>query len=562
MLETITDNSIQPRARGETANGGASVFTLLVKTGEIISPWWSLTRDIELRSFWKKTDQMAGAMYAFNSKIKSIPFKVVPKDTTIKTHQRMAEEWTQKLTYDIEFNLGWGTFISKWLEDYNGTDNGAFLEIIGEGDPEGPIEGAALGVAHLDSCRCSRTGDPEYPVVYSSPRGGRYRIHWTRVGYAAQLPSSDEDMHGVGFCSVSRAIATAQNLLDIATYNQEKLGSGQKRAILITQGGLDPEVVGASIASATTQAINRGFSRYMPVAIIGNSNIPEGDLKMLDLVSLPDGFDYRTSTEIGMAIIALAFGVDVSELYPGMGGGTRAEALIQHLKQRGKGPGETIQTIEGLFNQKVLPNVLEIKFDFQDDAEDRQSAEIHQTRVTAYTAELTAGIKDIRTVREQMLSDGDITQPQFEALELQDGRLPDGLPIISLFYSKDPIYRTLLALPGINDPLDIAVNDVETVLFEIGRRKIEMMQLVNADGNGAWRKSHDARMAIGALDELEDLYEKKVKPNVQRPLMDSTTDDTTEDETTPDDGGGSQDVMNMPDEVNASMENELDGKLD
>ena len=62
---------------------------------------------------------------------------------------------------------------------------------------------------------------------------------------------------------------------------------------------------------------------------------------------LPDGFDEQTSILYGMAAIALAFGVDARELFPAMSAGaTRADALLQHLKQRGKGPGQILQMTE------------------------------------------------------------------------------------------------------------------------------------------------------------------------------------------------------------------------
>jgi hypothetical protein len=175
---------------------------------------------------------------------------------------------------------------------------------------------------------------------------------------------------------------------------------------------------------------------------------------------------------------------------------------------------------------------------------------------------LTAEIKDIRTVREQMLADGDITQSQFESLELEDGRLGDGLPVISLFYSQDPIMRVLLALPGIDDPLDVEANDKETVLFEIARRRTEMMQMVNSEGKGAWQKSHDARQVLAALDELEELYNKAAKPEIKRPLMPETaTQPELFTETPADQSGAGMDVTNQPDEVNAAMDTELDGKV-
>ncbi len=86
------------------------------------------------------------------------------------------------------------------------------------------------------------------------------------------------------------------------------------------------------------------MSRYSKIAVVGSASLPEASLTMTDLAGLPDNFDERTSMELGMATIALAFGMDARELFPSLtSGSTRADALIQHLKQRGKGPGQIVQ---------------------------------------------------------------------------------------------------------------------------------------------------------------------------------------------------------------------------
>lgn len=509
MTDDAVKYSVQPRAtdEGETPN----FFYFLVQNNELIPPWWSSARDMELRRFWRTSDHLSGAMYSFISKIKSIPFQVVPRDKSIKRHNVQAEIWTDRIKSSSDFGGGWGNILlPKFLEDYHGTDNGGFIEVIGPGRPDGPIVGEVVGIAHLDSTKCVRCADPMYPIIYMPPKGGRYKLHYTRVAYASQLPSADEEMHNVGFCSVSRAVNTAQTLIDILNYQQEKLGSKPQRSIIVTSGGLDPVKIGKSLELAWNASGNRGQSRYMPTTIVGDPGKVDGALTLIDTASIPDGFDYEKSLTLGMAVIALAFGTDARELFPMSGSGaTRADALIQHIKQRGKGPGETLQTIENLFNQKILPPYLKMVFDLQDDAQDRQEAEIDNIRAQRRESDIVNGVTTIRVEREIMVEDGEITEAQFEQLELESGRLADGTPILTLFKTDDEFTKRLLDV-GVENPTDTASNDKTTILIEIEARQADIMRVMNGDNARDIKK---ARRALAALEALERMYRNEKDPD-------------------------------------------------
>ncbi len=513
-LEEAIDKTIQPRASGKGGIGGAHLNLVfwMAGTNELISPWWSRQRDWELRDFWKRIDYLAGAINTLEAMLTTIPLKVIPRDPNIRAHQKQAEAFTKMLINQSEFGDGWGAFYSKFIEDLVTQDNGAFAEIIGDGEPDGPIIGMPLGVAHLDSWRCRRTGDPEFPVVYESSAGPLTKLHRTRVLFGAQQPSPIETMYGVGFSAVSRCINNSQSLLDMLIFKQEKIGSRPQRQILVTSGGLDPDDVTSAFEQANENMDNQRLSRYSRTVVVGASGLENAGLEAVDLASLPDGFNEETSVSLGMAAIALAFSMDPRELWPGQASrSTRAEALISHIKQRGKGPGQIIQMTERGFNAKVLPSQLMLVFDFQDDAQDAQVAEIKNTRSTYHKRDVEFGLLDTRTVRQQMVEDGDLTEAQFIRLEMDDGRTLDGREVISIFF--DPEHMEDLDL-GVDDPLDIGSNDPQIMREAILARRTELLRDLAGANPG---RRMDVEIAIAALDRLGSMYGAMTLPTGPAP---------------------------------------------
>lgn len=484
--------------------GGFRVFSYLTKAGMSLYPWWSPSRDIQLMKLWKEVDYLSGAIYTMESKMSSIPVRVQARDQSIVEHVREAEDETERLLVGAEFGSGWTSFYEKFVEALITQDNGAFVEIIGAGRPDGPIIGRPVTVRTLDPAQCQRTGDPEFPVIYHESGGKMYKLHFTRVIYKSQMESTIEQMFGVGFCAISRAVNTSQSLLDILLFKQEKMGSRPRRGILVTGGGLDPEDVSSSFKIVESIEDNQGLSRYSKIAVVGESSLPDAKLTLMDLSGLPDGFNERDNVELGMAVISMALGMDARELFPALqSGATRADALIQHLKQRGKGPGQIIQLTELSFNSKYLPPHLKMVFDFQDDEEDRQSAETKEIRSRRWSTAIKDESMDNHTARAQMVEVGDLERGQYERLELEDGRLADGTSVLALFYSDDPNIKSLLAI-GVDDPLDVMTNSWEMIKSKVDKQFIDAMTIVVNSPNPDERWY--AHKALAALRALRKLY--------------------------------------------------------
>ena len=524
-LETVREQSQQPRARGETPTGFTGLLGYLSSGSSFVAPWWSKQRDLDLASFWKGSDKLSGAIALLTSKVLTVPVRVEPRDNSLKKHARDAEEYTIRLQEESEFGQGLNEALSKWVEDWLTSDNGAFFEIIGDGDKDGPIEGPALGVAHLDSHRCYRWSNPEYPVIYERPDGGRTKFHWTRVAYAADQPSAREEMLGVGFCGVSRSINAAQNLLDIATYKQEKLGSRPLRGIL--QGrGIRTDAILDALAISAEEMDNRGLEIFSQLAILGDIE-PDAALELLSLVSLPDGFDEETSTRLGMFTIALAFGVPIRWIWPAaVSGATKADAMYQHIAGLGGGIGRMLETLTMLLGGdprgtrhgrgKFLPEHLKLSFDFQDDEQDRMRAEIQAKRSKSIQVGLETGVYGTRVAREKALAAGDLTQAQFEELELGDGRLPDGTTVLSLFHNAKEPFLSWLDL-GIPNPLMTTSNDPIDVLGEINAAAVNVQDVLANSGQAGTRKK--AQQALAALSQLKAMYAPLAQQAVQADIM-------------------------------------------
>jgi len=513
------EESIQARATQE-AQGRLPLLAFLSHAGEVISPWWSKRRDWDLDRFWKQSDHLSGAFYVLSSKLSSVPFRVEPRDPSVAAWRRLAEEYQYRLEAEADFGLGWSDFLVKALLDLYSQDNGMFFEIIGGGPKDREIKGLPVGIAHLDSWRCTRTGSVEYPVIYEDYDGKMYKLHRSRVLYRAQLPNPRADMFGVGTCWASRCINNVQSMIDNLVYKQEKVGSRPKRAIGLVGGGLDPEDVVSAMNMADSVMDSQGLRRYSKVPFVGDAAIESPNITLIDMASLPDGFDYETDTTLGMYAIALAGSVPPRWLWPATTtGATKADAMYQHVAGLTGGPGATLKMIATMLGgpeegppivsdvPRFLPPQLKLVFDFQDDEQDRAEAEISSQRSQTRERDINTGVITTRVAREQMLKHGEITEAEFDEMELDDGRLPDGMDILTLFYSKDGQTAGMLDVGATGEALDVTANDRQQWLDAIDI-KVRIVEEIAVNGiNASLRKK--ARQAVVALNKLKDLYENQ-----------------------------------------------------
>jgi len=537
----MVEQSAQSRFSSDpdvTGSGIANVISGIVKAGELLPAWWSRQRDIDISRFLLQSDHMQSAGYKVTTKLTSIKPRVEPRDSNIKSSIALADEFNTILYENWELGEGWQVGFAKDLEQFFFRDNGFFREITGDGPKDGPIVGMPTGSISLDSFRCTRTSSPEFPVIYHDTDGQRYKFHKTRVMFASQAPSPIATMNGVGRCWITRAINTAQNIADILVYKQEKLGSRPARQMLIGRG-ITAEQLFDAIFDAEESMDNKGLRLYAKTIAIGSQSADVG-VDRIDLASVPDGFDERTSIELGMFAIALAIGIPPRDLWPASTtGATKADAETQHISGSagyqaildlfafliGGSPLGSKQNIMG----KFLPRSLKLVFDFIDDEQDARVAQNSSIRAATREKDLADGVVTIRVAREQALKASDISQAQFEELELTDSRLPDGGSVLNLFLSVDPGMQRLLSISTAN-PLDIEANieNADFILEQI-KEAILLAQLQSVNASTSRLKSQ-AKQAVRALTELERLYRPVEAPiDGEPPQPDDTTNPVAEE---------------------------------
>jgi hypothetical protein len=508
-----------------------------------------------------KEDHVSSALSMLASKFASIPVKVIARDPSIKSHVKVAGDLTSNINSISDYGAGWTPSLAiRFVMAYTTQDNGVFIEQIGDAPKVfDPITRRSrkdfskprvnfYGLAILDSLRCQRTSNPEYPLIYTDISGERYRFHHTRVMMTSSLPSWIADLRGVGFCALSRMIHTAQHLWDIAIAEQEELGSRPKRRIIIGKSGITASEIASAFSQADLVMDNQGLRRYSKNVIIGSKDVKPSpanaiEIDVQDLHAALMGEDKERSITLGMFLIALALNIPPRWLWPATStGATKADAMFQHVAGMGGGVGHLIMILKSLLGGDKLADVLgkpvppycEVIFDYQDDEQDRSQAEIRKLRSEVYTANLGSGITDIRTTRLQALDVGDITEQQFDDMELADGRLPDGQDVLNLFYSTDPMMQEMLAI-SVGDILNPAANDKDFVLEMIADKEIELRATLASPERP---KEFDlAKQAFAALIALKALYEgAKIAEQVEQDMAseDVLGADVETDEAKPD----------------------------
>jgi hypothetical protein len=324
-----------------------------------------------LREFTWQTgnDILQGAVSTMVKKIKATGW-------FLEGGQRIVNRY-QPVLAEAEFGQGWGELLSKTLIDYSTQDKGAFWELIGEGDPLGPIKGQVLGVAHLDSGLCQLT-----VIFFNSKDNKPHKLHATRVAHIVDMPSPIEAYFGTGFCAVSRVISSSQVLLKLQKYKNEKLSDLPPAGILVMNNIL-PQRWDDARSDYRQERRRRGQELWTNVmTLFGLDPAQPTTLDFTSFADLPEHFNERDSLDLYINVLALAFGVDVREFWPLSGGslGTATETMVMHQKAKGKGPGEIYTSLERVINWKILPPTVTFGFDFKDDDEDRQRAEIEDIK--------------------------------------------------------------------------------------------------------------------------------------------------------------------------------------
>lgn len=379
--EQALQESVQVPPDHNALGGGGFTFTWnIASAADSILPWGRnvAARDRQLRDFWPTETYLAGAQA-------SVSFRNATLDWEIRGPEKVAQAVTDMMLAAIAGDtFGWVQFVEKISQDLYTTDNGTFVEIIRDPgmdagskfkDERAPV----IGIAHMDSNQCVRTGDPETPIYYTDRNGKLHKMKWWQVIAFSDYPSSIEKMNGVGYCSVTRALRMAQIARSIAIFKDEKI-SGRHFKQMHFVSGVSRQDIKDEMVRGQEEANNSGLIRFMLPAILASLD-PEKPVSTatIDLAALPDGFDFDVDMKWYVAGLALAYGVDYQEFAPLPGGniGSASQSMILHRKSSGKSPAIFMRKISEAFrNYGVLPRGCTMRFNDKDEQEELERQEV------------------------------------------------------------------------------------------------------------------------------------------------------------------------------------------
>ncbi len=282
--------------------------------------------------------------------------------------------------------VGWDSWLASVARDYLRFDGGAWIEVVGGGNPRSELVGGVTGLNHLDSYQTFPTGDPEYPCVYFSRLGKFNLMHRSRVIHLIDMPDGDVYNPGYGLCALSRAIAVVERQILQQRYIAMNLNDVPSSGVVIAEN-VTPEQVQQAYNAMQQRTQNDQPGQPGNVVWIHalNPAFP-ADLKNFTFSRPPEKFDWNTYVQIDVNQMALAIGEDPQDLWPlssgSMGSGMQSEVLAK--KGKGKMYGHFLQLLERELNS-ILPESLEFQFKIVDPDEATKEATVAKTWGEALT---------------------------------------------------------------------------------------------------------------------------------------------------------------------------------
>ena len=387
MKEVVA--SVQPRFAEHDVK---TAFSYLLSFGNILDDapaYGTRARTEYLREVWRDEPILTGAVYALVAKVVAWPW--------LLTGGKYNVSRAQSLLQHAEDGAGWSFFLSRAVLDFLTTNVGALIE-VGYSDVEQTRIG---GIYNLDAGQCDLTGSARYPVRYFPSAGGNaIDLAAHQVLRVCSMPLADERYNGRGYCAVERSLRAAKLLTLIYTYKEEKLSN------------LPPQGLAAVTGNLTDAQWTDALSKYKAGREGRNQMVFPGllflladqlDIKIVPFSSLPDSFDERETVDIYAQTLALDFGVDVAEFWNiKQAGMTRPNNEVQHLKAKGKGPGEIMSGFSRVINFSLMPRGVTFEFGAQDSDDILRETETQQAQadVVMTLFEKGQGIIDKLEARE------------------------------------------------------------------------------------------------------------------------------------------------------------------
>jgi len=508
--------------------GSISTFvSYMVRNSSLLPFWWSETRETYLRKASLEVDIISSIINNLTMRLFNMPLQVVPDNQLISSHIGIAK------FYQAMINNAWTRYGELLINDLLTFDKGAFLIVESTTSPSQPLTqfDVPTGLKYVPSQQIMLNDKEDYPYIYITMRGKNILLHESRVIRLVQMPIAIGEFAYVGLSFASRAYNVGSMLNAAINYGLESLGTLESDNIIwatsTTSKAIQQAFKDAQIDSVNSGRVTKGQNVYIGL------RDPAGKLGQLELKKLPVSFDYEKFTNVTVKLLAIAAGVDENDIIAVSGAGTtKTAALVSDLKAKFKLESWFTKRLQQEIGQKFLPPFLKLQVGEKSDniSETEGKARINLVRSDKLLAEF--GALDDRTARQNAVKYGLITNTQYEEMELIDDRLPNGLPIYSLFFDKNEMVQNMLNV-GI-DVMDIDITQAETVIPKITKKIQEVTTIaINTTSQNIFAT---AKQALAALNWLLKQY--KINPLQPDPMVIEPDD---EEENEPDGQGDSAD---------------------
>lgn len=376
--------------------------------------WWSRGRDAVLRTTPHLEDMWAGSIAKVVTKQSALGFTVTDSeqsDRRVESSQRLL------LFYDGAWHHG----LSRNAQDFLTQENGAFIEV--ERATRAPFS-KTRALWHLDSAYCRRTGNPEWPVVYTDALGAMHPLRYDQVIALSDQPSPMRQAFGISTtCAASRAWTTILKLAAIEIYFREKITGGRALAVHFVNG-IGQDQLEDAFTDADEAQSRKGYTVYKGSIIIPlRAMNVSPEVVTIDLASIPDGFDVEQERKAARLIYAQCLGVPLQDIEPlsGQGLGTGAQTVIQSEDADTYGMAAYRKALAHYLNVWVLPKTTEFGWTNLNDARERkQKADADTARIAGLAQAVQVGaLSPVQMLN--ILADEKIVPKEMVAQDLTPG---------------------------------------------------------------------------------------------------------------------------------------------
>lgn len=346
-------------------------------------PFWSYARDDILSSTIYHESMWDASIYIAMTKMASMEWRIKGEGLRARRMREMLMSSDGK---------GWIPFLSRHLRDYLLRDNGAFIEVV---RASGGAGSRILGLVHLDSRRCTRTGDPDIPVIYRDRKNRFHELKDYEVLDIVDSPDPGDLWFGVGHCAASRAYKAIYNLSVLETYVGEKVAGRRPLAIHFVNNVSAAQIENA-VREADNEAANKGYVAYLGAVVVPNIDptvVPQ--VATIEMAGLPEGFEADNERRTAYLKYANAIGLDPQDLDPQLLAsralGTGAQSRVIDDKASGKGLVSWRQAFTHILNEYIMPETVTFYFRESDYRDQLQQMELESSRTEVNAARVAAG---------------------------------------------------------------------------------------------------------------------------------------------------------------------------